>query len=177
MSIIPLSNIPINIYVYIYIYHISHLLIHSSVDGHLDCQHILSIVNNAALNMCVVAKSCLTLCNPMDYSLPGSPVHGILQARILEWVAISSSRGSSWPRDRTHISWIGSQVLYQWATSEAPRSWVCFYFACVFICTVLELHISDIIQYHTSLLSTLGCPKPSAVLWYGGGGNRALPGR
>ena len=43
---------------------------------------------------------CLTLCDPFNYSLPGSSVHGILQARILEWVAISSSRGSSRPRDR-----------------------------------------------------------------------------
>ena len=48
---------------------------------------------------CSVAQSCPTLCNPMDYSLPGSSVHGILQARILEWVAISFSRGSSWPRN------------------------------------------------------------------------------
>ena len=48
-----------------------------------------------------VAKSCLTLCDPMDYSPPGSSVHGILQARTLERVAISSSRGSSRPRDRT----------------------------------------------------------------------------
>ena len=46
---------------------------------------------------------CLTLCNPMDCSLPGSSVHGILQARIPDWVAISFSRGSSWPRDLTHI--------------------------------------------------------------------------
>ena len=46
-----------------------------------------------------VAQSCLTLCDPMDCSLPGSSVHGILQARILEWVAISFSRGSSQPRD------------------------------------------------------------------------------
>ena len=45
-----------------------------------------------------VAQSCPTLCNPMDYSPPGSSVHGILQARILEWVAISFSRGSSEPR-------------------------------------------------------------------------------
>ena len=45
-------------------------------------------------------------CNPMDYSLPGSSVHGILQARVLEWVAISSSRGSSQPRDWTHVSCI-----------------------------------------------------------------------
>ena len=46
-----------------------------------------------------VAQSCLTLCNPMDYSPRGSSVHGILQARILEWVAIPFSRGSSRPRD------------------------------------------------------------------------------
>ena len=51
--------------------------------------------------------SCLTLCEPMDYSLPGSTVHGISQARILEWVAISFSRGSSWPRDQTHVSCMG----------------------------------------------------------------------
>ena len=60
--------------------------------------------------------SCLILCNPMDYSLPGSSVHEILQARILEWVAISFSRGSSQPRDRNHISCIGRRVLYHWKT-------------------------------------------------------------
>ena len=49
----------------------------------------------------LVAQSCLTLCNPMDRSLPGSSVHGILQARILQWVAILFSRGSSRSRDRT----------------------------------------------------------------------------
>ena len=54
----------------------------------------------------LVTKLCLTLCDPMDCSLPGSSVHGIFQARILEWLAISFSRGSSWPRDRTHISCI-----------------------------------------------------------------------
>ena len=47
---------------------------------------------------------CLTLCNPLDRSLLDSSVHGILQARVLEWVAISSSRGSPQPRDQTHIS-------------------------------------------------------------------------
>ena len=68
------------------------------------------------VRMCVlVTHSCLTLCDPMDCSLPGSSVHGIFQARILEWVAISFSRGSSQPRDRTHvfcISCIGRQILY-----------------------------------------------------------------
>ena len=57
---------------------------------------------------------CMTLCNPIDCSPPGSSDHRILQARILEWVAISSSRGSSWPRGWTHISHvscIGRRVL------------------------------------------------------------------
>ena len=66
-----------------------------------------------------VAKSCLTLCNPMDWGLPGSPVHGTSQARIQEWVAISFSRGCSWTRDRTLVSCIGRQVFYHWATREA----------------------------------------------------------
>ena len=48
---------------------------------------------------CIVAKSCPSLCDPMDYSLPGSSVYGISQARILEWIAISFFRGSSRPRD------------------------------------------------------------------------------
>ena len=51
-----------------------------------------------------VAQSCLTLRDPMDCSLPGSSIHGSLQARILEWVATSFSRGSSQPRDRTWVS-------------------------------------------------------------------------
>ena len=53
---------------------------------------------------CLVAKSCQTLCNPMNCSLPGFSVHGILQPRILEWVDVSFSRGSSQPRDQTHVS-------------------------------------------------------------------------
>ena len=58
------------------------------------------------LNCCcsLVAKSCLTLCNPMNCSPPRSSIHGISQARILEWVVISSSRGSSPPRDWTQVS-------------------------------------------------------------------------
>ena len=66
-----------------------------------------------------VAQSCLTLCDHMDCSPPGSSVQGILQARILGWAAISSSRGSSQPRDRTCISYIGRQILYHPATREA----------------------------------------------------------
>ena len=65
---------------------------------------------------------CLTLCDPMDCSPPNSPVHGILQARILEWIAIPSSRVSSWLRDWTHISWvscIAGGFFTHWATREA----------------------------------------------------------
>ena len=66
-----------------------------------------------------ITQSCLTLCDRMDWSPPGSFVHGISQARILEWVAICSSRGSFGPRDWTHISRIGRQILYRRATWEA----------------------------------------------------------
>ena len=55
-----------------------------------------------------VAQSCLTLCDPMDYSLPNCSVHRTLQARILEWVAISFSRGTSQPRDRIQVSCMAS---------------------------------------------------------------------
>ena len=60
----------------------------------------------------VVVQSCLTLCDPMDYSAPGFSVHGFSQARILEWVAISFSRGSSWLRGQTQVSCIGRRILY-----------------------------------------------------------------
>ena len=69
----------------------------------------------------LVAQLCLTLCDPTDYSPPGSPVHGILQARIVEWVAIPFSRGSSRPRDRTCVSCIADRFFTVWATREAPR--------------------------------------------------------
>ena len=68
-----------------------------------------------AYNSCASAQSCPTLCDPMDCSPPGSSVHGVSQARTLEWVAISSSRGSSQPRDQTcalYVSCIGGQILY-----------------------------------------------------------------
>ena len=60
--------------------------------------------------------------DPMDDRLPSSPVHGVSQARILEWVAISFSRGSSWPGDRTLIPCTGRRILYHWATGEAYHS-------------------------------------------------------
>ena len=65
-----------------------------------------------------VAQSCLTLCDPMDCSPPSSSVHGILQARVLEWVAISFSRRSSRPRDWTQVSRNVGRCFTVWATGE-----------------------------------------------------------
>ena len=66
-----------------------------------------------------VVQSCPTLWDPMDSSLQGSCVHGIFQARVLEWVAISFSRGSSPPRDQTQVSRIARRRFTIWATREA----------------------------------------------------------
>ena len=66
-----------------------------------------------------VAQSCLTLCNPMDCGPPSSSVHGILQARVLQWAAISSSRRTFWPRDQTWVSCIAGRFFTVWAIREA----------------------------------------------------------
>ena len=79
------------------------------------------IIITGLLRESEVPQSCLTLCDPMDCSPPGSSVHGILQARILEWVAISFSRGSSQARDRTQVSRIAGRRFNLWATREAQK--------------------------------------------------------
>ena len=84
---------------------------YKSIHTHTHIMYVVAVL---------VTKSCLTLCHYMDYSPPFSSVHGIIQARILEWVAISFSRGSSWPRDRTCLSCkfllYCRQILYHQAT-------------------------------------------------------------
>ena len=75
----------------------------------------------AAAAAAKLLQLCPTLCDPIDGSPPGSPVPGILQARILEWVAISFFRGSSWPRDRTQVSHNAGRHFNLWATREAPQ--------------------------------------------------------
>ena len=67
----------------------------------------------------LVTQLCLTLCHPMNCNPPGPSVHGILQTRILEWVAIHFSRGSSPPRDWTYVSCIAGRFYTIWATREA----------------------------------------------------------
>ena len=89
---------------------------------HLKSWHYL---DSSLPSVCVHVslQSFPALCNPMDCSLPAPSVHEILQARILEWGAISFSRASSWPRDRTcisYISCIGRQVLYHKHHLESP---------------------------------------------------------
>ena len=65
--------------------------------------HIYTCIHGVKVKV-LLAQLCLTLCNPIDCSQPGSSVPGILQTRILEWVAMPTSRGSSPPRDQTPIS-------------------------------------------------------------------------
>ena len=67
--------------------------------------------NSLLLMYCMCPQLCLTLCDSVDCSLPGSSVHGIFQARILEWVAVSTSRGSTRPRNRSCVSCNGSALL------------------------------------------------------------------
>ena len=92
---------------------------------------VLAAVFKGDAVLCLVTQSCLSLCDPTDCSPPGSSVHGILQARILEWVAMPSSRGSSPPRDWTalllcteHICWrniMSSFLPYVASQSDGPR--------------------------------------------------------
>ena len=78
----------------------------------------ITSLTNFQIYISEVTQSCPTLCDPVDDSLPGSSIHGIFQARILEWVAISFSRRSSWPRDWTQVSWIVGRHFIVWATRE-----------------------------------------------------------
>ena len=85
--------------------------------------------------MCVSTQLCPTLCDPMDCNLPDSSVHGIFQARLLEWVAISSSRGFSQLRDQTHVSYIGRQILYQLHHMGSPYIYMTVYkYICMYVC-------------------------------------------
>ena len=112
-----LGNITADLFIYytcsIYFFSVDVLLlfVKKGQKSGIDTRYISAV--------CVCAcSSCPTLCVPMDCSPPDSSVHVIFQARILEWVAISFLRGSSWLRDWTLIS---CKVLYHWATREASN--------------------------------------------------------
>ena len=94
----------------------------------LNCTWVLKwhlhVKQNCVYCCFSVTKPCPTHCDPMDCSPPGSPVHGILQARILEWVAMLSSRESYQPRNWTQVSRIAGEFFTIWAIREAPLfSW------------------------------------------------------
>ena len=97
------------------------------MQSHLNSKGIYLSLSSKGI-CCAVWKSLsrVQLCNPIDYT-----VHGILQARILEWVAFPFSRGSSQPRDRTQVSHIAGQILYQLSHQGSPRilEWVAYPFS------------------------------------------------
>ena len=112
----------------------------------LYCRHIVYCwATREALTICLLLcaqllQSCPTLCNSMDRRLPGYSVHGIFPARILEWVAMPSHKGSSWPRDQTHItcvSCIGRWVLYQ-----VSHQGICICLSAIILFIHLKLSIS-----------------------------------
>ena len=107
--------------VYAYFYEVSSLgIIPTPRLYDTNCWKILKIYC-----MCVRAQLCLTHCNPMDCSPWGSSVHGISQARLLEQVAISYYRGSSWPRDWTCVSCIGRWILLPLSHQGSPKIYCC----------------------------------------------------
>ena len=86
----------------------------------LNCSYLgIGLYINFMCMGVLVSQSCPTLCDPMDCSPPASSVHGIFQARVLKWVAISSSRGSSRPRAGTRSSAFQAGSLLSWATRKA----------------------------------------------------------
>ena len=99
----------------------------SSTTGKVLFQSFYILGSPLCLKLCSgvseVAQSCLTLCDPIDCSLPGSSVHGIFQAIILEWIAISFSRGSSQPRDRTQVSCIVDRHFTVLSFNTDPQKW------------------------------------------------------
>ena len=99
----------------------------------------------------LVARSCLTLCDPMDCNPPGSSVHSIFQARALEWVAISFSRDSSQPRDRTQVSHIVGQTPYRLSHQGSLVSTVQFSSVtqlCPTLCTLMDCSMPGLPDHH-----------------------------
>ena len=98
----------------------THCYNHCKTHCHFYCRVMKNVESRARLSEWVkVALSCLTLCDPMDHSPPGSSVHWILQARMLEWVAYPFSRGTSRPRNQTGVSCIADEFFTSWVTQEA----------------------------------------------------------
>ena len=121
----------------------------------------------------LVARSCLTLCDPMNCSLLGSTVHGVFQARVLEWIAISFSGVSSWPRDPTLgscVSCIAGELSTCWATGEAISwpyvrvyFWTCESFP--LICVSIFTPVSYCFDHYVVVLVQFSLSVMSDSLW------------
>ena len=111
-----------------------------------------------------VTQSCPTLCDPTDCCLPGSSVHGILQERILEWVPIPLSRGSSWPRNWTWVSCTVSGFFTVWATREAPhqKSWLYLELINFSAEKIKKIQFSVVLVISQGLNSQM---RPAAPVW------------
>ena len=88
-----------------------------------------------------VAQSCTALFDPVDCTLPGSSIDGIFQARVLEWVAVSFCRGSSWPKDRTQVFCIAGRRFTRWATGETPSYIYVYIHIYIYMCVCVPLLI------------------------------------
>ena len=111
-----------------------------------------------------VAQSCPTLCDPMDCRLPGSSVHVIFQARILEWVAISFSRGSSWPRDQTQVSRIVGRPFTVWTIRVARMIPLLGFYSSDFWFSLVQFShsvMSDSLWPHGLQHTRLSCSSPT----------------
>ena len=110
---VEIHDLPILFFVIIFLWFANmSLLLFRLFPVFLDCHYWWHESENES----EVAQSCPTLCDPMDCSLSGSSVHGIFQAIVLEWIAISFSRGTSWPMDWTQVSRIVDRCFTVWAT-------------------------------------------------------------
>ena len=112
---------------HIYIVVLYQMLSPYSLLQNTECSSLCHTIGPCCLSFytCLVTQSCPTLCNPMDCIPSGPSVYGIFQARILEWVAISFSRGSSGPRDRIHVSCIAGRFFTRSAIREALIACAC----------------------------------------------------
>ena len=119
----------------------------------LKCALWISICFVCVCVCVLVAQSCPTLCDPMEYSPPGSSVHGILQPRTLEWVAISFSRGSSQPRDWTQVLLHCRQTLYHLSHKGSLSSHL---FVCMYI-HYTHIYVFIYIHTHTYIIEIIVC--------------------
>ena len=114
----PLSCFAVVVTWFLHLYFLSHSSLNS-----LTVKVLCSPFTSKEVKV-LVTQLCLTLCNSLNCSLPGSSVHGILQARILEWVAMPFSKGSSWPRNQTAVSLIAGRFFAIWAIKGSAYAWL-----------------------------------------------------